>query len=147
MQELWLLSAGLAVLLDQLSKQYALQQCGATAESPAGPRPGIRLVSNARLGLGLVRNRGALFFCWGFTVLGTVLCIHIVPLLHEPLAQLGLGAALGGATSNVLDIWRRGAVIDFIDLRIWPVFNLADVAIVAGASLAVWSLFPTLTAG
>ena len=45
---------------------------------------------------------------------------------------MGLGLALGGAGSNVLDQLRRGAVVDFLDLGWWPVFNLADAAIVAG---------------
>ena len=48
----------------------------------------------------------------------------------------GLGLAFGGAASNLVDILRRGYVIDFIDLGWWPVFNLADVAIVAGLSVA-----------
>jgi len=37
---------------------------------------------------------------------------------------------------NLLDRFRRGAVIDFIDLRVWPVFNLADAAIVSGTLAA-----------
>jgi signal peptidase II len=54
---------------------------------------------------------------------------------------------IGGAAGNVLDrafrgsAWMRGAVIDFIDLQWWPVFNVADVAIVSGAILMVLSLF------
>jgi signal peptidase II len=42
---------------------------------------------------------------------------------------------LGGITSNLLDRLRRGGVIDVVDLGVWPVFNLADVAIVAGVLL------------
>jgi signal peptidase II len=52
-------------------------------------------------------------------------------------APIALGAALGGAGSNVLDrVWRDG-VVDFIDFKFWPVFNLADVAIVAGVLIGV----------
>jgi signal peptidase II len=39
----------------------------------------------------------------------------------------------------VLDRARRGGVVDFIDLRVWPVFNLADAAIVVGTVVAVIS--------
>ena len=53
-------------------------------------------------------------------------------------AQIGLGMALGGAGSNVYDQLRRGAVIDFLDLGWWPVFNLADVAITVGVIMALW---------
>ena len=47
-----------------------------------------------------------------------------------------LGSSLGGAMGNLIDGIGRRAVIDFIDLRVWPVFNLADAAIVAGAMIA-----------
>jgi len=50
----------------------------------------------------------------------------------------GVGAALGGAAGNLLDILRRRSVLDFIDLRWWPVFNIADVGIVAGLAVAFW---------
>ena len=45
------------------------------------------------------------------------------------------------ATGNLVDAWRRGAVIDFIDLRFWPVFNIGDVAIVVGVTVALGSAF------
>lgn len=138
------LSAGFTVVVDQLSKQYVLKRSGAKLTPRLGS--GIRVVGNARLGLGFIRERRGLFLLWALTVLGTILLTHNVAPLQEPLAQIGLGAALGGATGNVLDMWRRGAVIDFIDLRIWPVFNLADTAIVGGAAVALWSLMHTLAA-
>src|SRR5262245_18277925 len=53
-------------------------------------------------------------------------------------ALIGLGSALGGAAGNLRDIWRRRPIIDFIDLRWWPVFNVADVAITVGIVLAFW---------
>ena len=52
----------------------------------------------------------------------------------------GLGALMGGAAGNLLDGFSRNAVTDFIDLRVWPVFNLADMAIVSGAALMLWTL-------
>jgi|TARA_B100001123_G_scaffold440806_2_gene580663 signal peptidase II len=61
---------------------------------------------------------------------------------------VALGLILGGATGNLLDRafrgsgWGRGAVIDFIDFQFWPVFNVADAAIVVGVvalSLKMWT--------
>lgn len=49
-------------------------------------------------------------------------------------AAWALGAALGGAASNLLDLARRGAVIDLLPLGRWRCINLADAAIVAGAA-------------
>lgn len=52
----------------------------------------------------------------------------------------GLGLAAGGAAGNLVDRLRHGAVLDFIDVAVWPVFNLADTAIVAGVVLLLWHL-------
>ena len=41
-------------------------------------------------------------------------------------------------TSNLYDRFQRGAVIDFLDIRVWPVFNITDVAISAGVGIALW---------
>jgi len=53
------------------------------------------------------------------------------------LVRLGLGFILGGAIGNLLDRVRFGYVVDFVDLRWWYVFNVADSAIVAGVGLIV----------
>ena len=46
-----------------------------------------------------------------------------------------------GAVSNALDRFKYNAVIDFIDFRFWPVFNLADVMIILGLGLLCYDLF------
>ena len=55
-----------------------------------------------------------------------------------------LGAMFGGAAGNLVDGYLRRGITDFIDLRVWPVFNLADAAIVAGAALCGWTAFSVL---
>ncbi len=55
--------------------------------------------------------------------------------VDSALVQAGSGAVVGGAAGNLIDAMRGRGVTDFIDLRVWPVFNLADVAIVAGSLL------------
>ncbi|MDD3653515.1 MAG: signal peptidase II [Desulfotomaculaceae bacterium] len=57
------------------------------------------------------------------------------------LLRCGLLLILGGTLGNLTDRLRHGYVVDFIDFRVFPVFNLADTAIVAGACLLVWELF------
>ena len=57
---------------------------------------------------------------------------------------VALGLILGGATGNLLDRVLRGSglsgrVVDFIDLHVWPVFNVADAAIVVGAALLAFA--------
>ena len=63
------------------------------------------------------------------------------------MSLVATGCIVGGATGNVLDrVFRgtgfmNGAVVDFIDLRWWPVFNVADIGIVCGAIAVVISMF------
>ena len=59
-------------------------------------------------------------------------------------ARVAVGALVGGAAGNLIDGVRRRAVTDFIDLRVWPVFNVADAALTAGAALLAWSAIRSL---
>ena len=54
--------------------------------------------------------------------------------------RLGAGMVVGGAAGNLIDRIRLGKVIDFIDVRIWPVFNVADIAVCIGAAVLIYSL-------
>ena len=62
------------------------------------------------------------------------------------MSLVATGCIVGGATGNVLDrVFRgtgfmNGAVVDFIDLRWWPVFNVADIGIVCGAIAVAFSM-------
>ncbi|TMK36432.1 MAG: signal peptidase II [Actinobacteria bacterium] len=65
---------------------------------------------------------------------------------RNAVSALGLGLVLGGALGNLADRALRGHglsghVVDFIDLHWWPVFNVADSAIVIGAVLLAWTSF------
>jgi signal peptidase II len=60
-----------------------------------------------------------------------------------------VGLVAGGAAGNIVDRlfrgegWLHGAVVDFIDLQWWPVFNIADAAICIGGALLVFTSFRT----
>ena len=73
---------------------------------------------------------------WGLELVSLLCLVESGLVFKHSVAHVALGAALGGAAGNVLDRAWRGGVVDFIDLHVWPVFNVADVAIVAGAVLA-----------
>lgn len=130
--------AGIWLLLDQASKVLA--------EALLPPPPGR--VDLGILDLRLVYNEGAAFGIRGFPGLFIIVGFVVIVLVARALPRtdrLSLGAAYGlicgGALGNMLDrIFRPpyfpgGAVVDFIDLRWWPVFNLADIGIVVGAAL------------
>lgn len=59
---------------------------------------------------------------------------------RPPLVRAALALLAGGAVGNLVDRIRVGAVIDYLDIRVWPVFNLADIAVTAGAGLLIVSL-------
>lgn len=56
---------------------------------------------------------------------------------RSPLARAALALLAGGAVGNLIDRIRFGAVVDYLDIHIWPVFNLADIAVTAGAGLLI----------
>jgi signal peptidase II len=108
-------------------------------------------VIDGALTLRLVRNPGAAFgMAAGLTVVLTLVAAVVVAMILRAAARLrsagwavALALVLGGAVGNLLDrLFRdpgplRGRVIDFLELPHWPVFNLADSAIVSGGVLMV----------
>lgn len=69
--------------------------------------------------------------------------IVIYTITHRDLSIIvssAVGLILGGALGNLLDRLKFGSVIDFIDLRVWPVFNIADSSITIGMVLLAWAI-------
>ena len=56
---------------------------------------------------------------------------------RHPVLPVALGLLIGGSVSNLVDRVRLGHVTDFLDLRYWPAFNLADTFIVVGVAILV----------
>ncbi len=76
-------------------------------------------------------------------VLVFLIYLRYIP-LESTLLKVGLGLDLGGAIGNLIDRLRFSEVTDFIDVGAWPVFNIADSAIVVGTILiAAYLLFST----
>ena len=57
------------------------------------------------------------------------------------LTRSGAGLLLGGAVGNLADRIQSGLVVDFLDFRVWPVFNIADIAICAGAGILIYDIW------
>ena len=126
----------LVLLADQASKALMIRVLPAHGAFISTSGVGLRLVRNPRVGLGLIRRRSSLIATWLLATAGALLAA-VVWFPHDPIAQAGLAAAVGGAAGNLFDLLRRGAVVDFVDLRFWPVFNLADVAISVGLGVLI----------
>src|SRR5262249_48160856 len=84
-------------------------------------------------------SRVMLALTWFLALVCTVILCRTAVWFQGIGSLVGLGLAFGGAASNSFDILLRRYVIGFIDLGWWPVFNLADVAIVSGLAAAFQS--------
>ena len=60
---------------------------------------------------------------------------------NEKALQIAFGLLLGGAIGNLIDRVLYGAVIDFIDLRIWPVFNIADSSVTISIIFLIFAVW------
>lgn len=130
--------------VDQFSKMLALRHLDPSATFP--------LISGI-FHLTLVQNTGIAFgfFRGGDWILLTLITVSLLVLAGMsfylpklgPGTQTALALILGGALGNWLDRVRLGAVVDFLDFQIWPVFNLADTAISIGVGIYLLQVLRT----
>ena len=140
---LFLICTALAVVIDQLTKYFALASL-----APDGSIDVIRGVFRFTY----VENRGAAFGSlsdsrWVFLISSTVLIVAIAVFViarrpKNKLFLISLALVTGGGIGNMIDRLSRGFVVDFLDFCAFPqlwrwVFNAADVFVCVGAPIAV----------
>lgn len=131
-----LVVAGFVLILDQSTKMLVARRLAEGESGAVASRLKIRRVTNEH---SVLRHNPRLLALGLVGLLGTIcLIVRQGYFFQHCVAQFALGMALGGACSNVSDQLRRGGVMDFLDLGWWPVFNLADVAITIGVTIALW---------
>ena len=97
-------------------------------------------IMNDGTAFSLLKGRNAVLA--SFSVIAIIIIVVYV-LTHRELnraVSLPLGLILGGAIGNLFDRIKFGSIVDFIDFRIWPVFNVADSAITIGIILLGWHI-------
>jgi len=137
-----LIIAAVVVLVDQLTKHWALNALDNGRE--------IDIVWTLRFNLAF--NKGMAFSRadWlgpAVPVLAIVVAVILLRSLKQSsnaLLPIAVGLVVGGSLGNVVDRlfrndgWFHGGVVDFIDLQWWPIFNVADIAIVVGGGALLW---------
>lgn len=137
------LTALAVVALDRWTKAWVLSRFQVHESMPAVP--GVvrwTYVQNRGAAFGLLQDQILLFVAVALVVIAVI--VYWTPRLpgRARAVRVALGLQLGGALGNLVDRLRWGYVVDFIDLDFWPlhrfpVFNVADAAIVTGTALLV----------
>jgi signal peptidase II len=132
------------LLLDQLSKWIVLETIG-----PDGSRDAVEIIPGV-LQFRFVRNTGSAFglFQGNSDILKILALVAVIGLFayyartatRDWMVSLALGLQLGGALGNIIDRFRHGYVVDFIDFPRFPTFNVADSAITIGVVLLMYAM-------
>lgn len=100
----------------------------------------ITYVRNYGAAFGILEHQTLFFIAVAISMLIVVTYLYSRIPTDNWVLHLGLGFLAGGTLGNLIDRIKNGYVVDFFDFRIWPVFNMADIAIVSGVSCIIYSL-------
>jgi lipoprotein signal peptidase len=125
------LLAGVVLIpvLDQLIKTAVLQTLRQQS-LPLGPLGRLH-ATRGRLWIARGAARPSMGVLWTLWIVAAAALVAIT--VRAPSSGVFAGLLLGGSLSHLVETSRRGWICDFICLRFWPAFNLADVALTAGA--------------
>lgn len=136
----WLIAAAILLLVDRATKVWALHDLAVRGPVVLGRYLWLNYVENTGMAFGLFQNGNALLVVVMLAVIGYIIYSWKEIENYGAWAQWGAVLILTGALGNLYDRLTLGFVVDFIDLRVWPVFNGADSFITVGAVLLGISL-------
>lgn len=142
---MWLFVLPLAVvILDQFSKYIVVENMVLGESIPIIEEVfHLTYILNPGAAFGMFAHNRLFFIAIAVVVIGIIIWARREILASPWEVKAGCGLFLGGAIGNLIDRARQGLVIDFFDFRIWPVFNIADIAICIGVGLIIWNLLKT----
>jgi signal peptidase II len=100
----------------------------------------ITYIENPGAAFGMFANQRMIFILAALLVIVAVCAAYRRLMDESRTVRWGVALLLGGAVGNLIDRVRTGRVIDFLDFRIWPVFNIADVGICIGVALLIYTM-------
>ena len=142
---LWTIAAIGAVIavIDQITKNWAVDSLPLLEPQPfIGEILQLTLLYNSGAAWGMGAEITPVVTCLQLVIVAGVI-VFAVKAVRSPWYTAALGLIMGGALGNIHDrLLRepgpfRGAVVDFLELPNWPVFNIADMAVVGGAIMIV----------
>jgi signal peptidase II len=143
----WFLVAAAVVAVDQASKAWLMAVFDRGESLAVTPFFNLVFVFNSGAAFSFLAGEGG-WQRWFFVLLALGVCAFIAGMLRRgppPLEALSLSLIMGGALGNVIDRFRFGAVVDFLDFHAagqhFPAFNAADSAITLGVALMLWYHF------
>ena len=95
----------------------------------------ITYIENPGAAFGILANQRMLFLILTAVIVGVMIYLYFSLSNKKSLTAISLGIVVSGAIGNFIDRFMQGTVTDFLDFRIWPIFNIADIAICVGLAL------------
>lgn len=132
---IFFVTATVVILLDQVTKIWVRATLPVGVPVPEEWPIRLRHIHNTGAAFGLFQDRSMVFVVIAIVAVGLILYYYRRLPPDAWLVRLGLGLQLGGAVGNLIDRLHQGYVTDFIEFPYWPVFNVADSAIVVGVIL------------
>jgi signal peptidase II len=129
-----------AVVADQVTKQIVISQLELGESVHVLGPPDIRHVTNPGIAFGLFSSWATAVTILTAAAVGWMLIYFARAGARHPVLPVALGLLVGGSLANLADRLRLGHVTDFLDLRFWPAFNLADSFIVVGVAILLAAL-------
>ncbi|MEK6983541.1 MAG: signal peptidase II [Nanoarchaeota archaeon] len=131
-------TAFLIVLLDQFTKFFIKQNLQLNQSIPIINNIfHLTYVTNTGSAFGLFKGFNAIFTAFSLIVIITIFYYLKRINKNEKILQFSVGLLLGGTLGNLIDRIIHGAVIDFLDFRVWPVFNVADSAVTISIAILI----------
>lgn len=129
-----------AIFADQLTKQIVSSRLALGEEVAVVGPFSIHHVQNSGIAFGLFASATPIVTVLTAVAVGWMLYFFARSGARHPVLPVALGLLIGGSASNLIDRVRLGHVTDFIDVRFWPAFNLADSFIVSGVVILLVAL-------
>jgi len=130
------------VFFDQLTKLLILKNFKLNQSLPVlNDIFHLTFVKNTGAGFGILKGANIYLIFISLVVVGAIFYYFKKIGKNEILLQILVGFVLGGTIGNLIDRIRLGYVVDFLDFRIWPVFNVADSFITVGIIALVMYLW------